>query len=102
MKTMIIAAAAVLSLSAGVGYAGEGDGAVANTQFTQIPGVFAQAQGQAPAVATARRTARRSTSTSRTPTAAHGCSVPTATRAPTANSQRSGTPAGAENAVICA
>ncbi len=54
MRTMIIAAAAALSLSAGVAYAGEGEGAVANSQFTQIPGVVAQAQVQAPAVATAQ------------------------------------------------
>ncbi len=54
MRTMIIAAAAVLSLGASAAYADQGDGAVANTQFTQIPGVVAQAQVQNPAVATAQ------------------------------------------------
>jgi hypothetical protein len=43
MKTMIIAAAAALSLAAGSAYADGGDVA-ANTQFTELPGVIAQAQ----------------------------------------------------------
>ncbi len=54
MRTMMIAAAAVLSLSAGVAYADGGDSAAANTYFTQLPGVVAQAQVQSPAVATAQ------------------------------------------------
>jgi hypothetical protein len=54
MKTLMLAAAAALSLSAGVAYANEG-GAVANTQFTELPGVIAQAPVQnAPSVATAQ------------------------------------------------
>jgi hypothetical protein len=44
MKTMLIAAATLLSLSAGVAYAGDGEGPAANTQFTELPGVIAQAQ----------------------------------------------------------
>ena len=47
MKTMLIAAATVLSLSASVAYAGDSEGGqdpVANTQFTELPGVIAQAQ----------------------------------------------------------
>ena len=44
MKTMILAAATLLSLSAGVAYAGDGEGPAANTQFTELPGVVAQAQ----------------------------------------------------------
>ena len=44
MKTMIIAAAAALSLTAGSAYADGGDGTIANTFFTQLPGVVAQAQ----------------------------------------------------------
>jgi hypothetical protein len=54
MKTMILAAAAALSLGMGAAYAGEG-GPVANTFFTSLPGVIAQAPVQnAPAVATAQ------------------------------------------------
>ena len=48
-------AAAALSLGVGSAYAGDGDGPVANTQFTELPRVVAQAPVQnAPAVATAR------------------------------------------------
>ena len=55
MKTMILAAAAALSLGVGSAYAGDGEGPVANTRFTEIPGVVAQAQvPNAPAVATAQ------------------------------------------------
>jgi hypothetical protein len=45
MKTMILAAAAVMSLGAmGSAYADSGEGVVANTQFTQIPGAVAEAR----------------------------------------------------------
>ena len=44
MKTMMIAAAAVLSLGMSTAFADGGDGPVANTQFTQLAGVIAQAQ----------------------------------------------------------
>jgi hypothetical protein len=55
MKTMIIAAAAALSLSTGVAYADSEGGQVANTQFTELPGVVSQAPVQnAPAIATAQ------------------------------------------------
>ena len=37
MKTIILAAATLLSLSAGVAYAGDGEGPAANTQFTSFP-----------------------------------------------------------------
>ena len=50
MKTMMLAAAA-LTLSMGAAFANEG-GPVANSQFTEIPGVIAQAQVQNPTVAT--------------------------------------------------
>ena len=54
MKTMFLAAAAVLSLGVGSAYANEG-GVVANTLFTELPGVIAQAPVQnAPPVATAQ------------------------------------------------
>jgi hypothetical protein len=43
MKTMLLAAAAGLSLGVGSAYADGGDGAIANTFFTQLPGVVAQA-----------------------------------------------------------
>ncbi len=44
MKTMLLAAAAALSLGVGSAYADGGDGAIANTFFTELPGVVAQAQ----------------------------------------------------------
>ncbi len=54
MKTMFLAAAAALSLGIGSAYASEG-GQVANTFFTSLPGVIAQAPAQnAPAGATAQ------------------------------------------------
>ena len=53
MKTMMLAAAA-LTLSMGAAFANEG-GPVANSQFTEIPGVVAQAPvQQAPSIATAQ------------------------------------------------
>jgi len=55
MKTMIIAAAAMLSLGAGSAYADSEGGQIANTQFTEAPGFLAQAPVQnAPAIATAQ------------------------------------------------
>jgi hypothetical protein len=55
MKTMLLAAAAALSLGISAAYADDGDGPIANTQFTELPRVIAQAPVQnAPAVATAR------------------------------------------------
>ena len=44
MKTMLLAAAAALSLGVASAYADSGDGAIANTYFTELPGVVAQAQ----------------------------------------------------------
>ncbi len=44
MKAMLIAGATLLSFSASVAYAGDGEGPAANTQFTELPGVVAQAQ----------------------------------------------------------
>jgi len=46
MKTMMLAAAAVLTLGLASAYAGDGEGPVANTQFTEIPNVIAQAPVQ--------------------------------------------------------
>ncbi len=55
MKTMLLAAAAALSLGIGSAYADSEGGQIANTQFTSIPGFLAQAPAQnAPAVATAQ------------------------------------------------
>jgi len=55
MKTMIIAAAAMLSFGAGSAYADSEGGQIANTQFTEAPGFLAQAPVQnAPAIATAQ------------------------------------------------
>jgi hypothetical protein len=56
MKIMLRAALAMASIaSIGAAYAGEGEGTAANTLFTSIPGVVAQAPAQsAPVVATAR------------------------------------------------
>ena len=43
MKTMLLAAVTAMSLGTiGSAYADGGDGVVANTQFTQIPGVVAR------------------------------------------------------------
>ena len=54
MKTMMLAAAAALTLGMGAAFANEG-AIEANTQFTQIPGVLAQAPVQSVApVATAQ------------------------------------------------
>ena len=44
MKTMMLAAAAVLTLGMSAAFAEGGDGPIANTQFTELPGVVAQAQ----------------------------------------------------------
>ncbi len=53
-KTMLLAATAALSLGIGSAYASEG-GQLANTFFTSLPGVIAQAPVQnVPAVATAQ------------------------------------------------
>jgi opacity protein-like surface antigen len=46
MKTMMLAAAAVLTLGLASAYAGDGEGPVANTEFTEIPNVIAQAPVQ--------------------------------------------------------
>jgi len=56
MKIMLRAAMAAASIaSIGSAYAGEGESVVSNTQFTEIPGVVAEAPAQnAPAVATAQ------------------------------------------------
>ena len=54
MKTMILAAAAALSLSAGAALANESGGYGGPTQFTSIPGVLAQAPVQHPASAVAQ------------------------------------------------
>jgi hypothetical protein len=56
MNTVLRAAIVAASLaSIGPAYAGEGEGTVANTRFTEIPGVVAQAPAQnVPPVATAQ------------------------------------------------
>ncbi len=50
MKTMLLAAAAVLCLGAGAAYADEGDdgGIIPNTYFNELPGVIATAPGMPP------------------------------------------------------
>jgi hypothetical protein len=51
MKTILLAASALLSLGVGVAYADGGDdegGAVANTYFTELPGVVSTAPGAIP------------------------------------------------------
>ena len=105
MKTMLLAAAAALSLGVGSAYADGGEGPAANTLFTELPGVVAQAQvPNAPVYAqngqqnrqaqTHRpRTARRRTdmvSTAPSRATALGCSRQTLTTAPTANPKRRG------------
>jgi hypothetical protein len=55
MRTMILVAVAVAGLNGGVAYAGDGDAPAANTLFTQIPGVVAQAPaGNLPSTGTAQ------------------------------------------------
>ena len=55
MKTMLLAAAAAVSLGIGSAYADSEGGQIANTQFSEIPGFLAQAPAQnVPAVATAQ------------------------------------------------
>jgi hypothetical protein len=46
MRTMLLAAAAVLGLGAGSAFAGDGDVPSPDTYFTQLPGVIAQAPVQ--------------------------------------------------------
>ena len=54
MRIMLRAALAAASIaSIGSAYAGEGEAVAANTQFTEIPGVVAQAPAQSSPVATA-------------------------------------------------
>ena len=51
MKTILLAASATLCIGVGVAYADGGDdegGAVANTFFTELPGVVATAPGRRP------------------------------------------------------
>lgn len=50
MKTLVLAAAAVLSFGVGSAYAenGEDGGTIANTLFTTLPGVIAVAPGERP------------------------------------------------------
>ncbi len=57
MKTLLVLRAATMVLSLGIGtaYAGDGDGTVVNTLFSEIPGVVPQAPMQtAPSVGTAQ------------------------------------------------
>ena len=55
MKTMFLAAAAILSIGIGSAFAASEGGSSADTLFTELPGVMAQAPAQnAPAVATAQ------------------------------------------------
>jgi hypothetical protein len=54
MKTIVLATAAVLALGAGSVFAGDGDIPQAETFFTQLPGVIAQAPVQQVPSAVAR------------------------------------------------
>jgi hypothetical protein len=96
MKTMLLAAAAALSLGVASAYADGGDGAIANTYFTELPGVVAQAQvpnapvyaqnGQGQSQQAQNGQGCMTTPPSRT--AGPGCSRLTATAAPIASSRR--------------
>jgi hypothetical protein len=57
MKTIMLATAAILGLGIGVAFAGEGDGPSANTFFSSLPGVIAQAPVQQAPSAVARNQA---------------------------------------------
>jgi len=68
MRTMLIAAVAVMGLTSGVAYAGDGDPPAANTLFTQIPRVVAQAPaGNVPLIDTAQQTGPIKTRSSHNP-----------------------------------
>lgn len=54
MRTMLLAAAAALSLGVGSAYAESEGGPHGNTQFTQLPGFLAQAPAQNAPAATAQ------------------------------------------------
>jgi len=54
MKTMFLAAAAVLGLGIDSTYAGEIEGITPDTYFKQLPGVIAQAPAQYPSSAVAQ------------------------------------------------
>jgi len=60
MKTMMLAAAAALTLGMGVAFADGGEGPIANTQFNELPGVVAQAH-QPNSSAVAQVTTRQTT-----------------------------------------
>lgn len=57
MKTMMLITAAVLGLGVGSAYADSEGGQIANTQFTELPGVVAQAPVQNAPGAVARNQA---------------------------------------------
>jgi hypothetical protein len=57
MKTIILATATVLSLGVGSAFAGDGDVPTADTFFTELPGVIAQAPVQQAPSAVARNQA---------------------------------------------
>jgi hypothetical protein len=57
MKTMILAAAAVLALGVGSAFAGDGDGWSATTKFTSIPGQQAVVAQSAPSQTAPSQTA---------------------------------------------
>ena len=68
MRTMLIAAVAAMGLTSGVAYAGDGDAPAANTLFTQIPGVVAQAPaGNLPSTGTAQQAGPSGNRPSRSP-----------------------------------
>ena len=81
MKIMLRAAIAALSIaSIGSAIAGEGEGTVANTQFTEVPGVVAQADVQMRRRSRPPRMGRQCRPMSPNQAAVRGCSRPTPTR----------------------
>ena len=76
MKTMLLAAAAAFSLGVGSAYADGGDGPAANTFFTELPGVVAQAQvPNAPVYAQNGQQNQAQTQQAQSGQAAHGYGV---------------------------
>jgi len=68
LRTTLIAAVAVMGLASGVAYADEGEGPAANTLFTQMPGVVAQAPaGNLPSTGVAQQTGPIDNRSSRNP-----------------------------------
>ena len=76
MKTIMLAAAAVLAVGVGVAHAADGGGAPpANTSFTMLPGVIAKAPVQTPVPAPSTMAAGQPGSTTSTFVTSHSGAI---------------------------